>query len=126
LSSKNPDGTPIEVLDGFRAAVIANRSQFFKDLAISYFGADRPGANISESLLNSCLNQDMLTGFPAAYFAIKAFSETDMSEDLKKIDVPTLTLHGDVEQIVPISNAYRSSKLIPNATLKVYPGHLTP
>ena len=119
---ENPDGVPIEVFDGFRQAVLANRSQFFKDLAISYFGADRPGANISEGLLNSCWNQDMLTGFPAAYFAIKAFSETDMSEDLKTIDVPTLILHGDVDQIVPIGNAYRSSKLIPNATLKVYPG----
>jgi non-heme chloroperoxidase len=119
---ENPAGTPIEVFDGFRQAVITNRAQFMKDLAIVYFGADRPGANISEALLNSCWNQDMLTGFPAAYFAIKAFSETDMSEDLKTIDVPTLILHGDVDQIVPIGNAYRSSKLIPNATLKVYPG----
>jgi non-heme chloroperoxidase len=117
---ENPAGTPIEVFDGFRQAVITNRAQFMKDLAIVYFGADRPGANISEALLNSCWNQDMLTGFPAAYFAIKAFSETDMSEDLKTIDVPTLILHGDVDQIVPIGNAYRSSKLIPNATLKVY------
>jgi non-heme chloroperoxidase len=119
---ENPDGTPIEVFDGFRQAVITNRAQFMKDLAIVYFGADRPGANISEALLNSCWNQDMLTGFPAAYFAIKAFSETDMSEDLKKIDVPTLILHGDVDQIVPIGNAYSSAKLIPNVTLKVYPG----
>jgi pimeloyl-ACP methyl ester carboxylesterase len=85
-------------------------------------GANRPGANISEALLNSCWNQDMLTGFPAAYFAIKAFLETDMTEDLKLIDVPTLILHGDVDQIVPIENAYRSAKLIPNATLKEYPG----
>jgi non-heme chloroperoxidase len=119
---ENPNGTPIEVLDGFRQAVVTNRAQFFKDLAIAYFGADRPGANISEDLLNSCWNQDMLTGFPAAYFAIKAFSETDMTEDLKLIDVPTLILHGDLDQIVPIENAYRSAKLIPNATLKVYPG----
>jgi non-heme chloroperoxidase len=119
---ENPAGTPIEVFDGFRRAVITNRAQFMKDLAIVYFGADRPGANISEALLNSCCNQDMLIGFPAAYFAIKAFSETDMSEDLKAIDVPTLILHGDVDQIVPVGNAYRSSKLIPNATLKVYPG----
>ncbi|HEY0791622.1 MAG TPA: alpha/beta hydrolase [Chthoniobacterales bacterium] len=119
---ENPAGTPIEVLDGFRQAVIANRSQFFKDLAISYFGADRPGAEIPESLLNSSWHQDMLTGFPAAYFAIKAFSETDTTEDLKKIDVPTLILHGDVDQIVPIGNAHRSAKLIPNAILKVYPG----
>ena len=119
---ENPNGTPIEVLDGFRQAVVTNRAQFFKDLAIAYLGADRPGANISEALLNSCWNQDMLTGFPAAYSAIKAFSETDMTEDLKLIDVPTLILHGDVDQIVPIENAYRSAKLIPNATLKVYPG----
>ena len=117
----NPAGTPIEVFDGFRKAVIANRAQFMKDLATVYFGADRPGANISEALLNSCWNQDMLTGFPAAYFAIKAFSETDTSEDLKQIDVPTLILHGDIDQIVPIANAYRSAKLIPNATLKKYP-----
>jgi non-heme chloroperoxidase len=119
---ENPDGTPIEVFDGFRQAVIANRAQFMKDLAVIYFGADRPGANISEALLNSCWNQDMLTGFPAAYFAIKAFSETDTSEDLRKIDVPTLILHGDVDRIVPIGNAYRSAKLIPNATLHEYPG----
>jgi non-heme chloroperoxidase len=119
---ENPAGTPIEVFDGFRQAVITNRAQFMKDLAIVYFGADRPGANISEALLNSCWNQDMLTGLPAAYFAIKAFSETDMTEDLKLIDVPTLILHGDVDQIVPIENAYRSAKLIANATLKEYPG----
>jgi non-heme chloroperoxidase len=119
---EHPDGTPIEVFDGFRQAVIANRAQFMKDLATIYFGADRPGVNISEALLNSCWNQDMLTGFPAAYFAIKAFSETDTSEDLKKIDVPTLILHGDVDQIVPIGNAYRSAKLIPNASVKEYPG----
>jgi non-heme chloroperoxidase len=119
---ENPTGTPIEVLDGFRQAVITNRAQFFKDLTVAYFGANRPGSTISEALLNSCWNQDMLTGFPAAYFAIKAFSETDMTEDLKLIDVPTLILHGDVDQIVPIGNAYRSAKLIPNATLKEYPG----
>jgi len=119
---ENPDGLPIEVFDGFRQALIANRSQFFKDLSIIYFGANRPGANIPEGLLNSCWLQDMLTGFPAAYFAIKALSETDMTEDLKTIDVPTLILHGDDDQIVPIGNAYRSAKLIPNATLKVYPG----
>src|ERR1700720_2196290 len=119
---ENPAGTPIEVFDGFRQAVITNRAQFMKDLAIVYFGADRPGANISEALLNSCWTQQMLTGFPAAYFQIKAFSETDMTEDLKKIDVPTLILHGDVDQIVPIGNARRSAKLIPNATLKEYPG----
>jgi non-heme chloroperoxidase len=119
---ENPGGTPIEVFDGFRAAVIANRAQFMKDLAVVYYGADRPGANIPDALLNSCWSQDMLTGFPAAYFAIKAFSETDTSEDLKKIDVPALILHGDVDQVSPIGNAYRSARLIPNATLKEYPG----
>lgn len=118
----NPAGTPLEVLDGFRQGVTVNRAQFFKDLDVVYFGADRPGANIPEALLNSSWNQQMLTGFPAAYFAIKAFSETDTSEDLKKIDVPALILHGDVDQIVPVENAHRSAKLIPNATLKVYPG----
>jgi non-heme chloroperoxidase len=121
-TAENPDGTPIEIFDGFRQAVIANRAQFMKDLAIIYFGADRPGSNVSEAQINSCRTQDMLTGFPAAYFQIKAFSETDMTEDLKKIDVPTLILHGDVDQIVPIGNARRSAKLIPNATLKEYPG----
>jgi non-heme chloroperoxidase len=121
-SPDNPEGTPIEVFDGFRQAVIANRAQFMKDLAIIYFGADLPGAKVSEALLNSSWNQDMLTGFPAAYFAIQAFSETDTTEDLKKIDVPTLILHGDVDKIVPIGNAYRSAKLIANATLKEYPG----
>jgi non-heme chloroperoxidase len=121
-TAENPSGTPIETFDGFRQAVIANRAQFMKDLAIIYFGADRPGANISEALIDSCWSQQMLAGFPAAYFQIKAFSETDMSEDLKKIDVPTLILHGDVDQIVPIGNARRSAKLIPHATLKEYPG----
>jgi non-heme chloroperoxidase len=118
----NHGSAPIEVLDGFRQAVIANRAQFFKDLGLFYFGADRPQAKIPESLLNSTWQQGMLTGFPAAYFAIKAYSETDLSEDLKKIDVPTLILHGDADQIVPVENAYRSSKLIADATLKVYPG----
>ena len=119
---ENPDGLPIEVFDGYRQAVITNRSQFFKDLVILYFGGNRPGAEIAESLLNSTWLQTMLCGFPAAYFCIKAFSETDTTEDLKKIDVPALILHGDDDQIVPIGNAYRSSKLIPNAILKVYPG----
>ena len=119
---ENPNGTPIEVLDGFRQAVITNRAQFFKDLNVAYFGSDRSGVNSPEALLHSSWNMQMMTGFPAAYFAIKAFSETDMTEDLKQIDVPTLILHGDVDTIVPIGNAYRSAKLIPNATLKEYPG----
>jgi non-heme chloroperoxidase len=118
----NPDGTPLEVFDGFRKAVITNRAQFLKDLTMVYFGADRPGSNIPEALLASAWNQEMLTGFPAAYFQIAAFSESDMTEDLKKIDVPTLILHGDVDQIGPIGNAHRLAKLIPNATLKEYTG----
>jgi non-heme chloroperoxidase len=121
-TAENPDRTPIEVLDGFRQGVLANRAQFFKDLTTVYFGADRPGTNIPETLLHASWQQEMLTGFPAAYFSIKAFSETDMTDDLKTIDVPTLILHGDVDQIVPIGNAYRSLKLIPNAILKEYPG----
>jgi non-heme chloroperoxidase len=121
-TEENPDGTPMAVFDGFRQAVVANRAQFMKDLAVIYFGADRPGANISEAQLASCWTQDMLTGFPAAYFQIKAFSETDLTEDLKTIVVPTLILHGDVDQIVPIGNARRSAKLIPGATLKEYTG----
>ncbi len=121
-TAENPSGTPIEIFDGFRQAVITNRAQFMKDLAMIYFGADRPGADIPEALINSCWTQQMLAGFPAAYFQIKAFSETDMTEDLKKIDVPTLILHADADQIVPIGNAHRSAKLIPNVTLKEYPG----
>jgi non-heme chloroperoxidase len=119
---ENPDGTPIEVFDGFRQAAVANRAEFMKNLVTVYFGADLPGRNIPDALLNSCWSQCMLTGFPAAYFAIKAFSETNMSEDLKRIDVPTLILHGDVDRIVPVGNAHRSARLIPDATLKVYPG----
>jgi non-heme chloroperoxidase len=121
-TAANPSGTPREVFDGFRNAVVANRAQFMRDLTNVYFGVDRPGATVSEALLNSTWNQQMLTGFPAAYFQIKAFSETDMTEDLKLIDVPTLILHGDVDAIVPIENARRTLKLIPNATLKEYPG----
>jgi non-heme chloroperoxidase len=114
-TAQNPSGTPIEIFDGFRQGVVANRPQFMKDLAFIYFGANRPGANIPEAMINSCWTQQMLAGFPAAYFQIEAFSETDMTEDLKKIDVPTLILHGDADQIVPIGNAHRSAKLIPNA-----------
>ena len=120
----NPTGTPIEMLDGFRQTAIANRAQFPKDLAVAYFGADRPGANVSQALLDACWMQDMLGGFPAAYFSIKAFSKTGMTEDLKRIDVPTLILHGDVDQIVPIGNACRSAELITNATIKIYPSAL--
>jgi non-heme chloroperoxidase len=122
-TASNPDGLPIEVFDQLRAKVVADRSQFFKDLSLPFYGYNRIGANISEGVRNAFWHMGMMAGFPAAYFCIKAFSETDMTEDLKKIDVPTLILHGDDDQIVPIADsALLSAKIIKNATLKVYPG----
>ena len=106
-----------------RAGVLADRSQFWKDLSLPFYGYNRPGAKISEGVRESFWLQGMMAGFPASYFCIKAFSETDLTEDLKRIDVPTLVLHGDDDQIVPIgASALLSSKLIKNATLKVYEG----
>ncbi len=119
----NPGGLPMNVFDELRAAVQADRSQFWKDLSMPFFGYNRPGAKISEGVRNSFWLQGMMAGFPAAYFCIKAFSETDTTEDLKKFDVPTLILHGDDDQIVPIgASAMLSSKIVRNATLKVYAG----
>jgi len=119
----NPEGTPIEVFDQLRAGVQADRSQFFKDLSLPFYGYNRPDAKVSEGVRESFWLQSMLAGFPAAYFCIKAFSETDQTEDLKKFDVPTLILHGDDDQIVPIqASAMLSSKLIKGAVLKVYKG----
>jgi len=119
----NPGGMPIEAFDQLRAAVVADRSQFWKDLSLPFYGYNRPGAKISEGVRESFWLQGMMAGFPAAYFCIKAFSETDLTEDLKKIDVPTLILHGDDDQIVPIgASAMLSSKIVKNATLKVYKG----
>jgi non-heme chloroperoxidase len=122
-TAANPGGMPMEVFDQIRAGVVADRSQFWKDFALPFFGYNRPGAKISQGILDSFFLQCTITGFPAAYFCVKAFSETDFTEDLKRIDVPTLILHGDDDQIVPIDvSAHRSSKLIRGATLKVYPG----
>jgi len=122
-TAANPGGTPIEVFDKLRAAVQADRSQFWKDLSLPFYGYNRPGAKVSEGVRESFSLQGMMCGFPAAYFCIKAFSETDMTQDLGKIDVPTLVLHGDDDQIVPIgASALLSSKLIKNATLKIYKG----
>ena len=122
-TAANPGGLPMEVFDQIRAGVLADRSQFFKDLSLPFYGYNRPGAKISEGVRESFWLQGMMAGFPAAYFCIKAFSETDFTEDLKKFDVPTLILHGDDDQIVPIgASAMLSSKLIKGATLKVYPG----
>ena len=119
----NPSGTPIEVFDQLRASVIADRSQFWKDLSLPFYGYNRSGAKVSEGVRESFWLQGMLAGFPASYFCIKAFSETEMTEDLKKFDVPTLILHGDDDQIVPIqASAMLSSKLIKGAVLKVYKG----
>jgi len=119
----NPGGLPIDVFDGIRAGVIADRSQFWKDLSMAFYGYNRPGAKVSEGVRNSFWLQGMMAGFPAAYFCIKAFSETDTTEDLKKFDVPTLILHGDDDQIVPIgASAMLSSKIVKNAELKVYKG----
>ena len=123
-TGKNPGGLPLEVFDGFRAAYLADRSQFFLDVASGpFFGFNRPGAKVSQGLLQAWWLQGMLSGHKNAYDSIKAFSETDFTEDLKKIDVPTLIIHGDDDQIVPIADsALLSAKLIPNATLKIYPG----
>jgi non-heme chloroperoxidase len=122
-TSANPAGTPMEVFDQLRAAVQADRAQFWKDLSLPFYGYNRPGAKVSEGVRQSFWLQGMMAGFPASYFCIKAFSETDLTEDLGKFDIPTLVLHGDDDQIVPIgAAAMRSSKLIKNATLKVYKG----
>lgn len=120
----NPGGLPIEVFDGFRAAYLADRSQFFLDVASGpFFGFNRPGAKVSQGLIQSWWRQGMMSGHKNAYDCIKAFSETDFTEDLKKFDVPTLIIHGDDDQIVPIgASAMLSSKLVNGATLKVYPG----
>jgi non-heme chloroperoxidase len=119
----NPEGTPIEEFDKLRVAVQADRSQFWKDLSIPFYGYNRPGAKVSEGVRNSFWLQGMMAGFPASYFCIKAFSETDLTEDLKKFDIPTLILHGDDDQIVPIgASAKLSSKLVKGATLKIYKG----
>jgi non-heme chloroperoxidase len=122
-TAANPQGTPVEVFDQLRAAVLADRSQFWKDLTLPFYGYNRSGAKISEGVRNSFWLQGMMAGLPASYFCIKAFSETDLTEDLKKINVPTLVLHGDDDQVVPIAaSAMLSSKLIKNATLRVYEG----
>jgi len=122
-SDKNPGGIPIEEFDKMRASVEADRSQFWKDLSLPFYSYNRPGAKVSEGVRESFWLQGMMCGFPGSYFCIKAFSETDLTEDLKKIDVPTLVLHGDDDQIVPIADsALLSSKIIKNAKLVVYEG----
>ena len=119
----NPVGTPLAEFDKLRAAVVADRSQFWKDLSLPFYGYNRPGAKISEAVRESFWLQGMMAGLPASYFCIKAFSETDLTADLGKIDVPMLILHGDDDQIVPIAaSALLSAKIVKRATLKVYKG----
>jgi len=119
----NPSGLPMEAFDQIRAAVLADRSQFFKDLSAPFYGANRPGAKVSQGLRDSFWLQGMQAGFKGVIDCIKAFSETDFAEDLKNFDVPTLIMHGDDDQIVPIgASALISSKLVKGSVLKVYPG----
>jgi len=119
----NPDGLPIGVFDELRANVANNRSQFYKDLSAPFYGANRPGANVPQGLRDQFWLQSMQVGLKGAFDCIKAFSETDFTEDLKKFDVPTLIIHGDDDQIVPIGASARNSvKIIKSATLKIYPG----
>jgi non-heme chloroperoxidase len=122
-TAANPAGLPIDAFDQLRAAVLTDRAQFFSDLSAPFYGYNRPGAKVSQGVRDSFWLQGMLCGHNAAYDCIKVFSETDFTEDLKKFDVPTLILHGDDDQIVPIgAAALLSSKLVKGATLKVYPG----
>jgi non-heme chloroperoxidase len=122
-TASNPGGLPIEIFDQLRASVVTDRPQFWKDLSLPFYGYNRAGAKISEGVRAFFVLQSLMAGFPASYFCIKAFSETDLTEDLKKFDVPTLVLHGDDDQIVPIgASALLSSKLIKDAKLKIYKG----
>jgi non-heme chloroperoxidase len=122
-TEKNPTGLPMSAFDDLRTALAANRPQFYKDITLPFYGYNRPGAKISEGIREHWWLQGMLGGVKAHYDCIKAFSETDFTEDLKKIDIPVLVMHGDDDQIVPIVAAGPlSAKLLKNSTLKVYPG----
>jgi non-heme chloroperoxidase len=122
-TAANPAGTPLEVFDQLRANVVADRSQFWNELSLPFYGYNRPGAKVSPGVCESFWLQGMMAGFPAAYLCIKAFSETDQTEDLKKIDVPMLIIQGDDDQIVPFAAAGQlQSRLVKGATLKVYKG----
>ena len=122
-SEANPGGLPIDVFDGIRAGVAGNRAEFYRDITLPFYGYNRDGAKISEGIRQNWWRQGMMGGIKAHYDCVKAFSETDFTEDLKKIDVPTLVMHGDDDQIVPIADsALLSAKLVKGAQLKVYPG----
>ncbi len=119
----NPRGTPIEAFDAIRAGVAADRSQYYQDLSASFYGANRPGSSVSQGLRDSFWLMGMSVGVKGALDCIKAFSETDLTKDLKTFDIPTLIVHGDDDQIVPIgASALQSSKIVKDSTLKVYPG----
>ena len=122
-TTANPGGLPIETFDQIRAGVLADRAQFFKDVTMPFYGFNRPGAKVSQGLCDSFWLQGMQAGLKAVHDCIKAFSETDLTEDLKRFDLPTLIMHGDDDQMVPIgASALLSSKLVKGSTLKVYPG----
>jgi non-heme chloroperoxidase len=119
----NPEGLPMEVFDGIRAGVAGDRSQYYKDLAIAFYGANRPDAKVSQGLLDQFWLWSMQAGAKNAYECVKAFSETDFSEDLKKFDIPTLILHGEDDQIVPVKDsAVKSARMIKGAQDIYYPG----
>jgi non-heme chloroperoxidase len=122
-SASNPEGLPIDVFDGLRDGLVKDRSQFYKDLATPFYGANKPGAEVSQGVLDQFWLWSMQSGIKNAYESIKAFSETDFTEDLKSIDVPTLVLHGEDDQIVPVKDsAKKSAQLIPDAKEIYYPG----
>jgi non-heme chloroperoxidase len=122
-TERNPTGTPIEIFDELRSNVQADRSCFWNELSLPFYGFNRPNAKVSEGVRQAFWRQGMLAGFPASYFCIKAFSETDLTQDLARFDIPTLILHGDDDQIVPIAaSALLSSKMIKGAKLEIYPG----
>lgn len=122
-SDKNPGGLPMSVFDGIRSGLVADRSQFYKDVSAPFYGVNKPEAKVSQGVRDNFWLQGMQSSVVASYECVKAFSETDFTDDLKKIDVPTLIIHGDADQIVPIDDsAYLSAKIVKNATLKVIPG----
>ena len=122
-TAANPEGQPMEVFDGLRSGLAKDHSQFYKDLARPFYGANKPGAKVSQGVLDQFWLWSMQSGLKNAYESIKAFSETDLTEDLEKFDIPTLVMHGDDDQIVPVKNhAEKSAKLIKGAKIRVYPG----
>jgi non-heme chloroperoxidase len=122
-SDGNPEGLPLTVFDGIRTGVAENRSQFYLDLSLPFFGYNRPGAKISEGIRENFWYQGLQGGVKGQYDCVKAFSETDFTQDLKRIDVPSLVMHGDDDQIVPFDDTgARTAKIVKNAKLKVYPG----